>query len=46
MRVNAKTLPAIAAYAREGRVVFFDTETRIAGLSMESLPWDRDMPEK
>ena len=27
MRVNAKTLPAIAAYARDGRVVVFDTET-------------------
>ena len=44
----------VTSSGREGRrtvcrcfdIVFFDTETRIAGLTVETLPWNRDMAEK
>lgn len=43
----------VTSSGRDGRrtvcrcfdIVFFDTETRIAGLTLETLPWDRDMAE-
>ena len=44
----------VTSSGRDGRrtvcrcfdIVFFDTETRIAGLTVESLPWNREMAEK